>query len=114
MTAEAFDWGEPIYVYSKADAVADGSQVEVPADIRTALNVKAPVYVTIALWHPHVQTDDPDVTSANAYRLVRAASDAFRAGDTSDMMRTNIVFDGVTVWGVIDGDGVTLMLPEDY
>jgi hypothetical protein len=44
---------------------------------------------------------------------------AFSCGDPQDMMRTNIrvILRGhgtVTVWGVIDGAGLTLMLPEDY
>lgn len=110
-----FEDADIISRYSKAQAVEDGEQVAVPQDILTALNVSLPVYVTISLFHGYVSAgDDEDGTNVNLYRLVRAASVAFRAGDTSDMMRTNIAFDEVTVWGVIDGDGVTLMLPTDW
>lgn len=114
MTA-GFEWGEPISVYTKAQAVEDGQQVAVPQDILDMLDVRAQVYLTSNLYFGHIVAGDDDAaTHHNLWTLVRAASVAFRAGDTSDMMRTNIVIDGVTVWGVIDGDGVTLMLPEDY
>jgi hypothetical protein len=51
--------------------------------------------------------------------LVNMARLAFSRGDNKDRMRTNIrvILKGhgtVTVWGVIDGAGLTLMLPEDY
>ena len=114
MTAQGFDWGEPITVYSKAQAVEDGDQLAVPQNILDMLDVRAQVYLTANLYYGHIDAGDDAATHHNLWTLVRVASAAFRAGDTSDMMRTNIVIDGVTVWGIIDGDGCTLMLPEDY
>ena len=51
--------------------------------------------------------------------VVNMARYAFSGGDREDTMRTNIrvTLKGhgtVTVWGVIDGAGLTLMLPGDY
>lgn len=48
-TTEAFDWGEPISVYTRAQAIEDGMLVEVPADIATEAGYKHPVALTIGL-----------------------------------------------------------------
>lgn len=118
-------YGPPISVYTAEQAVEDGVLVSVPADLLPFAAVKAPVYITIGLWGDveYGGSDDPDrnaeVTRRNIINLLRAASLSFRAGDTTDMMRNDIKYvrsDGrtVTVWGAIDGDGVTLMYPSDY
>ena len=43
-------FGEPISVYSRADALRDGVLVEVPADIRREAGILYPVAVTDHLW----------------------------------------------------------------
>lgn len=48
MMSEIF--GEPISVYSRADALRDGVLIEVPADIRREAGILYPVAVTDHLW----------------------------------------------------------------
>lgn len=48
MMSEIF--GEPISIYSRADALRDGVLVEVPADIRREAGILYPVAVTDHLW----------------------------------------------------------------
>lgn len=119
MTGGIFTEADVISRYTKEQQVEDGQAVEVPADLREQYAIKAPVYVTIGLWGD-VEHVTPEVTTANLRRLLIAASQAFRSGDPTDMMRTDIQYSRLpdlrtfTVWGVIDGDGVTLMHPSEY
>jgi hypothetical protein len=120
-----FEEADIISVYTADQAVEDGILVEVPEEIRRAYNIVARVFVTTNLYRSHVEVrplssliDERSATTLTRLRmaqLVRAAALVFRAGDPEDLMRTNITYrDGTVVWGVIDGAGVTLMLPEDY
>lgn len=43
MTAEAFDWGPPISVYTRAQAIEDGLLVAVPADLAAGEGYRIPV-----------------------------------------------------------------------
>ena len=113
--AEIF--GEPIYVYTAEQAVEDGALVRVPAELS-----RAPIYLSRALFElvkvpPRMEgTQDLMGRMADVVHMARLA---FSGGDRGDRMRTNIrvILLGhgtVKVWGVIDGSGLTLMLPEDY
>lgn len=108
---------EVVYTYTAEEAIEDGVLVEVPAATRERFAIRARTLVTANLWQL-IEDPDEDVQDGNLSMLLAEASRSFRAGDTSDMMRTDIrgtfVVPWVTVWGVIDGAGVTLMLPEDY
>lgn len=111
---------EVISTYTKAQAVEDGQQVKVEDQpLLDALGIKGDVYITSTLWLS-VDTDDEYTRVQNLAGLLGAASYSFRRGDPMDLMRTDILYVpgdggvGIRVWGVIDGDGVTLMLPEDY
>lgn len=114
---EAF--GPVISEYTVEDAVEDGDLVKVEdAALLASLNIKGNVYITIGLWGD-VEHAEPDLTAQNMHALLGAASYAFRRGDPEDLMRTDIRYvrsDGrpITVWGVIDGAGVTLMTPSEY
>ena len=110
-------FGEPIYVYTAEQAVEDGALVRVPAELS-----RAPIYLSRALFEkvevPTGMEGTQDLMGRMA-DVVQMARLAFSGGDPQDMMRTNIrvILRGhgtVTVWGVIDGAGLTLMLPEDY
>jgi hypothetical protein len=113
--AEVF--GEPIYAYTAEQAVQDGSLVRVPAELS-----RAPIYLSRALFEmvkvPAGMEGTQDLMGRMA-DLVNMARLAFSRGDQGDRMRTNIrvILKGhgtVAVLGVVDGAGLTLMLPEDY
>ena len=110
-------FGEPIYAYTAEQAEQDGALVRVPPELS-----RAPIYLSRALFEkvevPAGMEGTQDLTGRMA-DVVQMARLAFSGGDPQDTMRTNIrvILQGhgtVTVWGVIDGAGLTLMLPEDY
>jgi len=110
-------FGETIFSYTTEQAVEDGLLVRVPAELS-----RQPIYLTRALFElvevPAGMEGSQDLTGRLA-DVVSAARLAFSGGDREDRMRTNIrvILRGhgtVEVWGVIDGVGLTLMLPEDY
>jgi hypothetical protein len=110
-------FGEPIHAYTAERAEQDGALVRVPAELS-----RAPIYLSRALFEkvevPAGMEGTQDLMGRMA-DVVHMARLAFSGGDPQDTMRTNIgvVLRGhgtVTVWGVIDGAGLTLMLPEDY
>jgi len=49
MTAEGFDWDEPISVYSREQAIEDGVLVAVPAAIAREAGYQHPVAITAGL-----------------------------------------------------------------
>ena len=124
MMTELF--GEPVATYIADQAVYDGMLVRVPGHMAKEAGFRVPVFLTAAL---NREVDVPagmegcqDYTG-RLWDLLWIAGGAFRLGDRSDRMRTNIKVlfanapgrtDLVTVWGVIDGAGLTLMLPTDY
>ena len=110
-------FGEPIFVYTVEQAVEDGALVRVPAELS-----RAPIYLSRALFElvkvPPRMKGTQDLMGRMA-DVVYMARLAFSIGDRGDRMRTDIrvILKGhgtVKVWGVIDGSGLTLMLPEDY
>lgn len=111
------DFGPVISHYGPEQAIEDGMLVEVPAHVRNCHAIHARTFITSNLWRL-IEDENEHVQDGNLSMLLIEASRSFRSGDTSDMMRTDIrgtfVVPWVTVWGVIDGAGVTLMLPEDY
>ena len=56
MKSEIF--GEPISIYSRADALRDGALVEVPADLRREAGILYPVAVTDHLWSSYIEPDN--------------------------------------------------------
>jgi len=110
-------FGEPIYAYTAEQAEQDGALVRVPAELS-----QAPIYLSRALFEkvevPTGMEGTQDLMGRMA-DVMHMARLAFSGGDPQDTMRTNIqvILQGhgtVAVWGVIDGAGLTLMLPEDY
>ena len=109
--------GETIFSYAAEEAVEDGLLVRVPAELS-----RHPIYLTRALFElvevPAGMEGNQDLMGRLA-DVVHVARLAFSGGDREDRMRTNIrvVLEGhgsVEVWGVIDGAGLMLMLPDDY
>jgi hypothetical protein len=128
---DLFAGAEVISQYTAEQAVEDGMLVLVPGSVSRRVSngvygndlcFGAAVLVTSHLWDSYIYDDaDTDTLNlANVEALLRSAFQSFKDGDPLDLMRTDIRIastDGeevVTVWGVIDGAGLTLMLPEDY
>jgi len=117
-----FDDAEVISVYSAAQAVDDGFLVQVEGRISRSesnavygndLCFAMPVYITTNLF-TRIEREDPTEQEVRTRLLLNAAFTDFKNGDPTDLMRTSIDFEGERVWGVIDGAGLTVMLPEDY
>jgi hypothetical protein len=110
-------FGEPIYTYTAEQAVEDGLLVRVPAELS-----RPPIYLSRALFElvkvPAGMEGIQDLMGRMA-DVVNMARLAFSGGDRENTMRKNIrvILRGhgtVKVWGVIDGAGLTLILPSDY
>lgn len=50
----------PLHVYTRTDAIADGSLIEVPADLSRNAGIAVPVVVTATAWENCVRWDDTD------------------------------------------------------
>lgn len=48
-------FGQPIYAYTRAQALADGFQVEVPAATAREAGFKLPVFITRTAWSQYVE-----------------------------------------------------------
>lgn len=104
MTAEAFDWGPTIYVYSREQAIADGVLVAVPEGIAREAGYQHPVALTAGvraiLARPSARGEDYtgrlwDVLSVGmmAFKVaIRADRARFERGDTAVPYRLS--FDG--------------------
>ncbi|MBA3875555.1 MAG: hypothetical protein C0498_01240 [Anaerolinea sp.] len=117
---------ELVYAHTADRAVRDGLLVRVPDHMAKEAGFKVPVLLTAALNRevevPEGMEGLQDYTG-RLWDVLWIASYCFRSGDPGDRMRTNIKVlfanrpcqaDLVTIWGVIDGAGLTLMLPSDY
>ncbi|MGP4027342.1 DUF6573 family protein [Actinomadura sp. 3N407] len=61
-------FGTTIDVYTRAQAIADGTLVEVPADMSRQAGSRAPVALTSAAWQNCVRWDDADAERTGAYQ----------------------------------------------
>ena len=121
-------FGERISVYTRADAIADGQLVDV-TEWASEVGFTAPVVFTRHLWSV------VDVDSKKGYRGYQDTRG--RAHDVlwmtmctlratakcgHDMTGPHIVSLILThgrqkyakLWAILDGDGVTIMFPEDH
>jgi hypothetical protein len=91
--SEAFDWGDPISVYTREQAIADGILVAVPEGIAAEAGFKHPVALTAGLnavlTAPSASEDYTgrlwDVLSVGLMRFIaeaRANRTRFEEGDT--------------------------------
>jgi hypothetical protein len=117
---------EVIYGYSAEQGIEDGFLDKVPEQLAREAGFKCPVMLASGAQAevavPAGMEGEQDYTGRlwDVLCLVRGA---FLAGDPNDRMRTGIkvIFrnapgrdDLVTLWAVIDGAGVTIMVPSDY
>lgn len=122
MTAEGFDWGEPISTYSREQAIEDGMLVAVPEAIAREAGYKHPVALTVGLQAvleaPSASEDYTgrlwDVLSVGMLHFlaaVRANRTRFEQGDTrvdyrlTFSGRTHDVYLTVNPW-----EGFTILL----
>lgn len=118
MTAATF--GEVISSYPTNQGVEDGFLVAAPTDLVARAGIKAPVFLSVGLAYAIGDPEaDPDQWRIEVRNVLYLTASSFRAGDPDDRMRTDIRYAArsgnmLRVWAVLDGAGVTIMLPEDY
>jgi len=121
-------FGEPISVYTRAEAIADGDLVDVTEWAREA-GWSAPVVMTNHLWSV-VDVDSRkgyrgyQDTRGRAHDVLWMAMLRFRVADgsgeqpegphTFNMILSHGRQKHARLWVCADGDGVTIMFPEDY
>lgn len=59
-------FGEPMAVYTRADAIRDGSQIEVPAGVCREVGIGVPTALTSAVWEDCVAWTDTDAERTGA------------------------------------------------
>lgn len=103
-----------ISTYTREQAVEDGVLCRVPSVIRTAHGITDDTCLSAGLWLL-IQSDDPEIVRIRLNALLIAFRVAcLGVNDTFLEFSTTIHLETVKVWAVLDGDGLTLMLPEDY
>lgn len=107
-------WGEPVSVYTREQAIADGVLVDVtPWAAEEGFVV--PTVFTQALWSDVQQTGDGDVRG-RAHDVLFLASFAARLRPGQDLVEFNchLAGDLRRLRAVVDGDGITIGYPEDF
>ncbi|MDP2661738.1 MAG: hypothetical protein Q8R28_13505, partial [Dehalococcoidia bacterium] len=135
-TDDPFAGADVIFSYSRAQAIEDGMLVDVSSTGREA-GFRAPLAVTTNLFHEWVEIKDDDEkvkgygqsTKGRLWDVVYLAATRFRAAMRKDQSdggphAFQVIFQAkprtdkrrhvVTLWVQADGEGVTIMLPEDY
>lgn len=109
-------FGEPISVYTRAQAIEDGALVDVsewasPREMMGGFIV--PVAMTAALW-ARVQAPRGSLqdTRGRAHDVLWMASLAIRRG--AELFRVRIGNRTPTLRVAVDGDGVTIGFSEDF
>lgn len=59
-------FGEPMAVYTRADAIRDGSQIEVPESVCREVGIGVPTALTSAAWEDCVAWTDADAERTGA------------------------------------------------
>ena len=122
-------WGEPIYTYTRAQALEDGAQVAIPEEESAAAGFSVPVYLTRGVWDQYVEVPEGVRLQDSMGRLWDILHMAHLAGRTCVGPLCEVV-----VWvrndnrrprqrkllmeiGAVDMDdarpAITIMLPED-
>lgn len=61
-------YGEVIHAYTRADAIRDGAQIEVPASLAREARIGVPVSLTSAAWNDCVTWADADTERTGAFQ----------------------------------------------
>ncbi len=107
--------GEPLSVYSDAQALRDGLLVDVRGLFPAAWTLNR---VTRALWDHYTTSMGTGPTTGrltDVSALILALTDAWHNARDDGGWRIGTTHDGKTVWFVPnEADGYTAMFPEDY
>jgi len=103
-------FGEVIHSYTAAEAVADGILV----DLGSLGSIK--VYATANCFH-RAGLDNPLQRKGVVLEAVEALNKT--DPEDSECMRLRVLHNGKAadydcLWAILDGQGLTLMFPEDY
>lgn len=121
MSTPTETFGEPISVYTRAQAIDDGALVDLSQWGRE-YGFRVPVCMTRALFNL-VDIDSKgrstyESTRGRAHDVLTLGSLALRGAlarkDTFAEFTVKIGRENQTLYITADGDGVTVMLPEDY
>ena len=105
-------WGEPIHTYTREDAIADGTLVQVGAVVRVQLPGQPKASVTICFTSAlYVDFQDQAQRDALIREGVRALAQPHP--DDTESMRLRVLRDE-SIWVILDGDGLTFLYPSDY
>ena len=99
-------FGEPISVYSQAQAIADGVLL-----LLTRIG-DVPIVATSNAFHTLGMENQ-----IKAVAIIREGLLALQKPDDEDSeyMRLRVLYDrGTKYWVIHNGEGVTVLLPEDY
>lgn len=108
-----------VSVYTNAQAIEDGIKMDVTEQAK-GYGFPMPVFLTTNLFTSHIEVKDKrsgQSTEGRMHDLLFLAINAARRANPNESMTT---FKGkfgkynVEVWACLDGDGLTLLLPEDY
>ena len=107
-------YGDPIAVYTRAEAIADGALVDVSTWARE-LGYLVPTAITHGLCAEIERLRGDDVPGATRYLLFVARLQAQRQpGEELVELLVSLGGEWLRVWLELDGDGATLMRPEDH
>lgn len=108
MTKKEDDFfGKPIYTYTKEDACNDGQQA------RMGLIGNSVVYLTSSLFERfNIGEGKP---SPEFGKLVGKICESMAIPDEedTDYMKLRVIEEG-EIWAILNGEGLTIMKPEDY
>jgi len=107
MQAELFDDAEVISTYTAEQAVEDGILVEV------GRAGNCPVYITRNCMVTLELEEDDEKRREVVELCLHALQQPDREDDDYRCLRA-LTVDDVKVWAILDGQGVTIMRPEDY
>ena len=124
-------FGPPIFTYTRAQAVADGFQIEVTKTAQEA-GIKFPMFITRAVWEAYVQVPEHlagvqdeagrlwDIVWMTRFAIIRSRKDGDRipvALYFSRDGRTSRLIKLVAVCGPLDIDdpqpAITVMMPDE-
>ena len=116
-------YGEPVFVYTRQQAIEDGCLIDVSkwASGNTGFHggFTCPVAMTRALWE-EVQAPEGGIedTRGRAHDVLWMSSLALRRAlaKNEEMAAFDVTVGGRTLnlWVVLDGDGVTIGFPGDF
>ncbi|MDA1190055.1 MAG: hypothetical protein O3A46_00045 [Candidatus Poribacteria bacterium] len=104
-------WGESVHTYTREEAIADGTLVQVGALVRPQTPERPGTSVTIC-FTAALFADFQDETERDA--LIREGVHALAQPDPEDTDAMKLRVLREQYWVILDGDGLTFLYPSDY